>query len=117
MDHTYDHNDVVYLNFLDMKFWKIIYWVAIIALVIFSAFAFSLHWIYFGVLSSAVAIGGILNYFDIIANNPHWNASTTHNRQLRSRRAEYFRSLSEEEKEEYIEQLEKELEKTKELIR
>ena len=88
MDHTYDHNDVVYLNFLDMKFWKIIYWVAIIALVIFSAFAFSLHWIYFGVLSSAVAIGGILNYFDIIANNPHWNASTTHHRQLRSRRAE-----------------------------
>ena len=96
-----------------MKFGKIIYWVAIIALMGFSVFSFSIHWIYIGVLSSAVAIGGMLNYFDIMANNPQWNVSDTRNRQVRSRRAEYFRSLNEEEKEEYLEKIEDELLKLK----
>ena len=99
-----------------MKFGKTIYWVAIISLVGFSILSFSVNWIYLGILSGAVAIAGILNYFDIIANNPQWDVSNTRNRQARSRRAEYFRSLNEKEKEEYVEKIENELEKVKKLI-
>ena len=99
-----------------MKFGKIIYWVAISALMFFAIYSFSIHWIYVGVLSGAVAIGGVLNYFDIVANNPEWNVSNTQNRQARSRRAEYFRSLNEKEKEEYVEKIEQELEKIKKTI-
>ena len=99
-----------------MKFGKIIYWVAIIALTGFSALSFSVNWAYLGILSGAVAIAGVLNYFDIIANNPQWNVSNTQNRQARSRRAEYFRSLNEKEQEEYIEKIENELENIKKTI-
>jgi len=99
-----------------MKFGKIIYWVAIISLAGFSILSFSVNWVYLGILSGAVAIAGVLNYFDIIANNPQWDVSNTRNRQARSRRAEYFRSLNEKEKEEYVEKIENELEKVKKLI-
>ena len=99
-----------------MKFGKIIYWVAIISLAGFSILSFSVNWVYLGILSGAVAIAGVLNYFDIIANNPQWDVSNTRNRQARSRRAEYFRSLNEKEKEEYVEKIEQELEKIKKTI-
>ena len=99
-----------------MKFGKIIYWVAIISLAGFSILSFSVNWVYLGILSGAVAIAGVLNYFDIIANNPQWDVSNTRNRQIRNRRAEYFRSLNEKEKEEYVEKIENELEKVKKLI-
>jgi len=99
-----------------MKFGKIIYWAAIAALMGFSILSFSVHWAYLGILSGAVAIAGIINYFDIIANNPQWDVSNTRNRQIRNRRAEYFRSLNEKEKEEYVEKIENELEKVKKLI-
>lgn len=99
-----------------MKIGKIIYWFAIFALTGFSLLSFSVNWTYLGILSGAVSVAGILNYFDIVANNPQWNISNTRNRQNRSRRAEYFRSLNEEEQEEYIEKIEQELEKIKKTI-
>jgi hypothetical protein len=87
-----------------MKLGRILYFMAIIIMAIISIIMFENNWNFLGICTGVMSFIGLINYFDIIENN-----SPKFTKKQRSRRAAHFKSLTHEEQERYLMNIEKEI--------
>ena len=86
-----------------MKLGKLLYFIAIIGMAIIS-FVMIKHGWFFGYFTALITFAGVINYFDIVETNRRGT-----NKSYRSRRAAHFNSMTHEQQEEYLDEIEREL--------
>jgi len=87
-----------------MKLGKPLYFIAIIGMIIISVLMFKHNWLFLGYFTALIVFAGFVNYLDIIHNNRVSRSATA-----RKQRRERFQNLSAKEKEEYLDNIEREL--------
>lgn len=87
-----------------MKLGKLLYIIAIIAMAIMSYVMIINGLKFIGYFVGFTAGVGILNYLDIVENNRNAVSKT-----YKSKRAAYFKSMSNEEQEQYLAQIERDI--------
>lgn len=88
-----------------MKLGKILYFSCIFITAVLSAVMLKNSWIFLGLLMALAAVIGLISYLDIEYMNQKFTRKT-----YKSRRTEYFKSLTHEEQEKYLVNLYKEAE-------